>query len=163
MQEVPQKLIDTVVGMVEKMPQLAPTEDTPIRFASDDITFSLRELGYTLENGRPIPVKREGLSKPIMASWFINHKKLKTDLGNHAFSAPFVYADDVRIDTYQQPEVKATRTAVTSTGQEISQQKPAEIKTPEDNKVTTGKRQPVIAEPATPENLEKYGLAIPTN
>lgn len=162
-QAVPQKLVDTMIGIIEKNPQLAPTEDTPIRFASDDITFTLRELGYTLENGKPVPVKREGLNKPIMASWFINHKKLKTDLGDHAFSAPFVYADDVKIDTYQQPEVKDTRTAVTSTGQEISQQKPAEIKSSEDNKVTPGKRQPVIAEPATPENLEKYGLTIPTN
>jgi hypothetical protein len=33
-----------------------------------------------------------------MAAWFINNGKLKTDLGEHAFYAPFVYTDDVRID-----------------------------------------------------------------
>jgi len=28
---------------------------------------------------------------------FINHGKIKTDLGDHAFKAPFVYADDVKV------------------------------------------------------------------
>ena len=32
-----------------------------------------------------------------MAGWFINHGKIKTDLGDHAFKAPFVYADDVKV------------------------------------------------------------------
>ncbi len=48
---------------------------------------------YIEKNGKLVKV-----NEPIlMAAWFINHGKIKTDLGDHAFKAPFVYADDVKV------------------------------------------------------------------
>jgi hypothetical protein len=63
-----------------------------------------------------------------MAAWFINNGKLKTDLGEHAFYAPFVYTDDVRIDKAVQKPVEQPRAAVTTTGETISKQEPASTK-----------------------------------
>jgi hypothetical protein len=82
-----------MIRVITNHPELASNDDTQIRFGNDAITFSLRELGYSKYNGKLVKV-----NEPIlMAAWFINHGKIKTDLGDHAFKAPFVYADDVKV------------------------------------------------------------------
>lgn len=154
---ISEKVVNAIISVITSRPELMPkTEDEQIRFGSDDTTFSLRDLGYSLIDGKP--VKKEG-NTPLLISWFINHKKLKTDIGQRAFSAPFVYTDDVVVDNTAREQVKAPQTTVTSKGEAISTQQPATTPTTEKKKGRT----PTIAEPATPENLEKYGLTIPTN
>lgn len=156
MSPIPEQVVNGMITVIANNPQLAPTDDTQIRFGNDAITFSLKELGYTIDNGKLTKV-----ADPIlMGAWFINHGKLKTDLGDHAFKAPFVYADDVRVEESQKKASTSTQTQITSNGQTISKQSPVKA-TPEKNQGTTN--QPVIAEPATPENLAKYGLTIPAN
>ena len=143
-------IINAVVSYAKNNPDTITSDDQQIRLGNDAITFSLRDIGYILEDG--VPVKKG--ETPILASWFITHKKLKTDLGEHAFSAPFVYAGDPKVEEIVRPATKTKD--VTSKGEEPKHpitQKPAEPK-PTAKKAT-------VAEPATEENLKKYGLEIP--
>lgn len=143
-------IINAVVSYAKNNPDTVTSDDQQIRLGNDAITFSLRDIGYTLENG--VPVKKG--ETPILASWFITHKKLKTDLGEHAFSAPFVYAGDPKVEETARPVTKTKD--VTSKGEEPKHpitQKPTEQK-------STSKKA-TVAEPATEENLKKYGLEIP--
>lgn len=156
MSRIPEQVVNSMIGVISAHPEFAPTDDTQIRFGNDAITFSLRELGYSKQNGKLVKV-----NEPIlMAAWFINHGKLKTDLGVQAFKAPFVYADDVRVEQSQKKATTATVSSVTSKGETMAKQEPVKA-TPE--KKTGTPKQPVIAEPATQENLDKYGLKIPAN
>lgn len=158
MSTIPQKAIDTMLQVIARQPQLAPTDTTPIKFVTDAITFTLKELGYTLKDGKPVKV-----GEPItMAAWFISHKKLKTDLGDHAFYAPFVYADEIKIDDNSKKEATSTVSQVTSTGKTITEKAPKKPTPVAEAKKATAKN-PNIAEAATPENLAKYYLALPAN
>lgn len=143
-------IVRAIVAYAKNNPDIVTSDDYQIRLGNDAITFSLKDVGYTLENGTPV---KKG-ETPILASWFITHKKLKTDLGEHAFSAPFVYAGDPKVEESARPVTKTKD--VTSKGEELKHpitQKPAEPK-PSTKKAT-------VAEPATEENLKKYGLEIP--
>lgn len=156
MSRIPEQVVNGMIRVITNHPELASNDDTQIRFGNDAITFSLRELGYSKQNGKLVKV-----NEPIlMAAWFINHGKIKTDLGDHAFKAPFVYADDVKVVESQKKASTATRSSVASNGQTIATQSPVKA-TPEKKQGTP--KQPVIAEPATQENLDKYGLTIPSN
>lgn len=60
----------------------------------DDLTFTMEDLNLKRQNGK---VVRNG-NTPILMSWMINHQVLKTDVGEEAFKAPFVYVDDAMTD-----------------------------------------------------------------
>lgn len=148
--------IQSIINTVREHPEIVKDGAITL-FNNQDLRFRLEDLGYRMdENNNPVKIQQEGLDAPIMAAWFINNGKLKTDLGEHAFYAPFVYTDDVRIDKAVQKPVEQPRAAVTTTGETISKQEPAPTKPKQGNRKT-----PTIAEPATPQNLEKYGLTIP--
>ena len=123
--EFPQYFIDGVITEFNKI-KGQKDENTQIPILSRDLTFTLKDLGYTVDqNGKVI--RKEG-TRPIVLSWMINHKILKTDLGNHAFFAPFVYTDSVQIDQrtkdVQEVAQKKTTKVVTTSGKTISEKKP---------------------------------------
>lgn len=60
----------------------------------DELTFTMQDLN--LVRGADGKVVRNG-DTPILMSWMINHQILKTDVGDHAFKDPFVYADDAAV------------------------------------------------------------------
>lgn len=60
----------------------------------DGLTFTMQDLN--LVRGADGKVVRNG-DTPILMSWMINHQILKTDVGDHAFKDPFVYADDAAV------------------------------------------------------------------
>ena len=157
MEPVPQSIINLILGVIKTNPKLATTDDTQIRIGTDDLTFSLRDIGYTLVDGKPV---KKNTDTPLMVSWYINHKKIKTDLGDRAFYAPFVYADDIQIDNGAKPARTTAAEEVTSKGETITKETP---KKPSVKKTKADPKNPTIAEPATKENLDKYGLQIPAN
>ena len=129
-------------------------ENSRIMLFSPDFTFSLKDLGYTFKDGKAVKV----YDSPLVMTWAINNGIIKTDLGEHAFSAPFVYADDVAVsqEVKQKQEEKPKPTVNTKNQVIEPVSKPAEVKTQSGKKVVTAER-------ATPENLAKYGLSIPDN
>jgi hypothetical protein len=40
-------VVNGMIRVITNHPELAPNDDTQIRFGNDAITFSLRELGYS--------------------------------------------------------------------------------------------------------------------
>lgn len=154
------RIIQTILNVLENNPQLVKDENTRIPFGNPAITFSLKDIGYTFKDGKAIKVAKK---TPNLISWMLNNGIIKTDLGNRAFYAPFVYADDIQINDNAKLPVQEARTQVTSQGETISTQQAQPTK-PQESKVTqNGKKTPTIAEPATPENLAKYNLQIPSN
>lgn len=154
MSEFPQEFIDLLVSIANSSPNLVKDENSRIPIFSKDLTFSLKEIGYTFKDGKAVKVS----DSPLVITWAINNGILKTDLGEHAFYAPFIYADDATINREelqkQQDKPKPTVNTQDKVIEDVS--KPSQAKTASGKKV-------VIAERATPENLEKYGLSIPDN
>ena len=99
-------------------------ENTQFPVFSRELTFSLNDIGYTVKDGKV--VKKEGTS-PIVASWYINHGKIKTDLGNHAFFAPFVYTDGGRVSQPIKSDEQSTKPTkkVTTSGKTVETRTPA--------------------------------------
>lgn len=164
MSEFPQEFIDEVINLWNRR-EGDKDANTQIAVLSNELTFSLNDLGYEVVDSKP--VRKQGIA-PIVASWMINHGIIKTDLGNHAFYAPFVYTDTVRIDqnTKDQQAPKQTTKQVTTSGKVISETKPAkpDIDKPVEQQArNSSTRKPTIAKLATPELLEQYGLSIPEN
>lgn len=162
MSEFPQEFVDMLVRTYEKYSG-KKDENTQFTIFSKDLTFSLNDIGYTVKDGKV--VKKNGTS-PIVASWYINHGKIKTDLGQHAFFAPFVYTDGGRVSQQVKSDEQATKPTkkVTTSGKTIETRTPSTptVEKPvEQQKATANK--PTIALAATPENLQKYGLEIPSN
>lgn len=60
----------------------------------EELTFTMQDLN--LARGADGKVVRNG-DTPILMSWMINHQILKTDVGDHVFKDPFVYADDAAV------------------------------------------------------------------
>lgn len=164
MSEFPQEFIDEVIKLWNKK-EGNKDANTQISVLSNELTFSLNDLGYEVVNGNPI--KKQGTA-PIVASWMINHGIIKTDLGDRAFYAPFIYTDTVRVDqrTKDQQLPKQPTKVITTKGEVISETKPAksDIDKPiEQQTKSSSTRKPTIAKLATPELLEQYGLSIPEN
>lgn len=154
MSPIPQEVVDYVVNAAIQNPDRFTDENSSVIFWSDKLSFSLKDVGYTLVDGKPVKVSEP----PLTITWMINHKILKTDLGEHAFNAPFVYSDGAvtKQEEVQKQPVREKK-VVNTKGETTATVTPA-------NKVSpTGKKTPVIAERATPENLQKYGLSIPDN
>lgn len=164
MSEFPQEFVDMLVRTYENY-KGNKNANTQFPVFSRDLTFSLNDIGYTVRDGKV--VKKEGTS-PIVASWYINHGKIKTDLGEHAFFAPFVYTDGGRVAQEAKTEQTETKPVkkVTTSGKTIETKTPnkqATVEEPiEQQKTKAIPNSPTIALPATPENLQKYGLSIPT-
>ena len=72
----------------------------------DDLTFTMEDLNLKREKGK---VVRNG-NTPILMTWMINHQVLKTDVGEEAFKAPFVYVDDAVADDNDVESTPATQT-----------------------------------------------------
>jgi len=89
MSEFPQEFIDMIVAIANNS-ALVKDENSRIPIFSKDLTFSLKDIGYTFKDGKAVKVS----DSPLVMTWAINNGKLKTDLGEHAFKAPFIYADD---------------------------------------------------------------------
>ncbi|UVX68851.1 MAG: hypothetical protein [Bacteriophage sp.] len=94
MSEFPQEFIDLLVSIANSSPNLVKDENSRIPIFSKDLTFSLKEIGYTFKDGKAEKVS----DSPLVITWAINNGILKTDLGEHAFYAPFIYADDAAIN-----------------------------------------------------------------
>lgn len=60
----------------------------------EDLVFTMEDLNLERVDGK---VVRKPGETPILMSWMINHQVLKTDVGDHVFKAPFVYADDAAV------------------------------------------------------------------
>lgn len=149
MEAIPQPIIDAVLSTARNHPE--NNADYQYPFLTDELSFSLKDVGYDIKDGKITKVGET----PMLVSWMINHGIIKTDLGNRAFKAPFVYADGSSAKTTN-PIVNTSKTAepvvkkeTTSTGEAI--------------KTEPVKKGATMAEPATEENLAKYGLSIPTN
>jgi len=88
----------------------------------------------------------------------INHGKIKTDVGDRLFYAPFVYADDVTIQEPIQAQVQQAsekkQTATTVTEKPVTKK----IEQPKQDLSKQVGKKPIKA---TPENLAKYGLTLP--
>ena len=158
MSEFPQEFVNMLINTFNNY-KGKKDENTQFPIFTKQLSFSLRDIGYMVKDGKV--VKKEGVS-PILASWYITHGKIKTDIGKRAFYAPFVYSDGARVSQAQKELQSAAETTKTVT----SQGKPVETKRPvsevEQPTKPTGKR-PTIALAATPENLQKYNLSIPSN
>lgn len=153
MSEFPQEFIDLLVTIANNSTSVKD-ENSRIPIFSKDLTFSLKDIGYTFKDGKAIKVS----DSPLVITWAINNGKLKTDLGEHAFSAPFIYADDAIVSQEEAQKQQEKPKPTVNTKNEVIQ----EVKKPQDAKTASGKRV-VMAERATPENLAKYGLNIPDN
>lgn len=95
----------------------------------DELTFTMQDLN--LVRGADGKVVRNG-DTPILMSWMINHQILKTDVGDHAFKDPFVYADDATVAEtaeVRKPKDKPNKKTVSEQKQET--QKPATEQTTE--------------------------------
>ena len=79
--------------------------DTEIHLLGNDVVFTLADVGYKLENGKIVKSRDESQAPSVLA-WMINHGKIKTDLGDRLFYAPFVYADDVTVQEPIQAQVQ---------------------------------------------------------
>ena len=154
MSEFPQEFIDLIVAIANNSPELVKGENSRIPIFSNDLTFSLKDIGYTFKDGKAVKVS----DSPLVITWAINNGIIKTDLGEHAFYAPFIYADDAIISKEEQQKQQAKpKPTVSAQGKIIEPvEKPSEAKTQSGRKI-------VMAEKATPENLVKYGLSIPDN
>lgn len=148
---IDERIVKHVINLAEKNPQF--DEKHRYELGCKDITFSLQDVGYT-KVGNNIVKRVEGADAPLALTWFINQKKIKTDLGQHAFKAPFIYADDIAIKEIQKPQEKVEKKVITTSQQVIVDKATAQQSAP---------RTVVMAEPATEENLSKYGLTIPTD
>lgn len=150
-------IAESIVNIVLTQARKNPETDTNFKFnfGNESLGFSLHDIGYEKVDGNIRKVKQDA-ETPLTLSWMINSQKIKTDLGDHAFKAPFVYADDVAVQAVERPESKVEQKVITTTKEVIAEKKPV-VESSEN------KKGPKMAEPATPENLEKYGLSIPTD
>lgn len=82
----------------------------------DELTFTMQDLN--LVRGADGKVVRNG-DTPILMSWMINHQILKTDVGDHAFKDPFVYADDAAVA--ETAEVSNIEQVKQSTNEKVKQ------------------------------------------
>lgn len=72
----------------------------------EDLVFTTEDLNLErLEDGS---VVRKG-ETPILMSWMVNHQVLKTDVGDKAFRAPFMYADDAAVAETDQVSTEPTK------------------------------------------------------
>ena len=159
MSEFPQEFVDMLINTFTNY-KGKKDENTQFPVFSKDLTFSLKDVGYTVKDGKV--VKKEGVT-PIVGSWYLTHGKIKTDLGKKAFYAPFVYTDGARVDQSTKESETTTPTKTVTTKKEtIETRTPQPIQEPQ-KPVKEGTRKSTIALAATPENLQKYGLEIPSN
>lgn len=147
---IPNSIVNLILASAKTHPEF--DEKYRYRFGTLDLSFSLEDIGYTKKDGQIVKSKPEA-EVPLTLSWMINQKKIKTDLGEHAFRAPFVYADDVAVSDVEKPAAKTVQKVVTTSNKVIAEK---EVK-------PTTEKGPKMAEPATAENLAKYGLTIPTD
>ena len=102
----PQEFIDYVLDEITSGRQSVSSDTDYIHLLNtDELVFSLKDLGYTIKDGKPVKVQ----DAPLVFSWAVNHGIIKTDLGERAFRAPYVYADDVIVnqDTKDKQDAKA--------------------------------------------------------
>lgn len=158
MTRIPNSIVTFVVNAANQMLNDGEfTENTEVHLLGNDVVFTLADVGYKLENGK-IVKSRDEAQAPSVLAWMINHGKIKTDVGDRLFYAPFVYADDVTVQepiqaqVQQASEKKQTTTTVT--------EKPVtkKIEQPKQDLSKQVGKKPIKA---TPENLAKYGLILP--
>lgn len=113
----------------------------------DDLIFTMEDLNLERVDGKV--VRKDGPT-PILMSWMINHQIIKTDVGEHVFTAPFVYADDVAV----------AETSQISNTTESTKVKPAKQKVTPTETVTEETPKEVVKKP---EVKEVNGLKIPAN
>lgn len=78
----------------------------------EDLVFTMEDLNLERVDGK---VVRKPGETPILMSWMINHQVLKTDVGDRAFRAPFIYADDAAVAETAQVSTETTKPAAKPT------------------------------------------------
>ena len=154
MSPIPQEIVNYVVNAALSNPDKFTDENSSVVFWNNKLSFSLKDVGHTVKDGKPVKVS----DAPLTITWMINHKILKTDLGQHAFSAPFVYSEGaVSVQEREQQQKPKAKETINTKGEVTGKI------TPKEQVEKSGKKTPVIAERATTENLQKYGLSIPND
>lgn len=159
MTRIPNAIVNFVVNSAKQLLHDDKFDsNTEIHLLGNDVVFTLDDVGYKLENGNIVKSKDEAQAPSVLA-WMINHGKIKTDLGDRLFNAPFVYADDASVQEPIQAQVQQT-TEKQRVEKPSTEQKPVEQKIEEKPKNTSkdAGKKPIKA---TPENLAKYGLTLP--
>lgn len=73
------------------------TDTTDIEVLGPEVAFTLRDIGYTIDDQGNITKVREGEPAPSVMAWMINHGHIMIDSGEHLFKAPFVFASGVTV------------------------------------------------------------------
>ena len=73
------------------------TDTTNIEVLGPEVAFTLRDIGYTIDDQGNITKVREGEPAPSVMAWMINHGHIMIDSGEHLFKAPFVFASGVTV------------------------------------------------------------------
>lgn len=73
------------------------TDTTNIEVLGPEVAFTLRDIGYTIDDRGNITKVREGEPAPSVMAWMINHGHIMIDSGEHLFKAPFVFASGVTV------------------------------------------------------------------
>lgn len=156
MTRIPDFVVDHVVNHAKRLVSEGKFQPgMEIKLLGNEVAFTLEDVGYKYENGQIVKSKKDSLAPSVIA-WMINHGKIKTDMGDHIFEAPFVYADDVSVQEevapqpVEQPAKPVEKKPVEQPKQESKTETPTE---------TPSKRKTPVK--ATPENLAKYGLTLP--
>lgn len=173
MTRIPNSIVQFVVNSANQMLKDGKFDaNTEIHLLGNDVVFTLADVGYKLENGQIIK-SRDEQQAPSVLAWMINHGKIKTDLGNRLFYAPFVYADDVTVQEPIQTQVQqAAENKKVSTGirkwNAMTSEEEKKLAADWLNEMQEDQKQKDVSKQAgkkpikaTPENLAKYGLTLP--
>lgn len=100
MSRIPDYIADYVINIakdeyINKGKEL--TDTTNIEVLGPEVAFTLRDLGYTVDEQGNITKVREGEPAPSVIAWMINHGHIMIDSGEHLFKAPFVFASGVTV------------------------------------------------------------------
>lgn len=139
MSRIPESVVKYIVDIAksEYLGKEGFDQNTEMYILGDAVTFSLKDIGYTVENGEIKKIK-DGPA-PSVISWMINHGKIKIDTGNHLFKAPFVFASGVN------KQVQTVATVEAQTG--VTENKKAISETPVTKKQNVEKKQEVSNAP----------------
>lgn len=126
-----------------------------------ELEFTMQDLGVEKVKGKLVKNNKE--EAPTLLNWLIRSGKLMTDVGEQAFRAPFLYANDIQVNEEAAPKQEIITEVPTKTENETA--KPTQGRAVEvyNSLGEADASKPKVSRFLTKEEASEYGMRIPRN